>query len=304
MASMSSPVIWRGFVAYLMASILPALTGCGPPASTAGDADAPLSMPTIVRGLGGEPETLDPVLADDNAALALLQELFEGLTTEAADGGMVPGAAESWTISPDSLRWTFVLRPDLHWSNGDPLTSTDFIAGLERARDPASRAPYAELLEPIGQMRAPDARTVVIELARPMPHLATVLALPFAGPLHSPPLPSTARSPTDPTACSRDGRVKTSNWSATPGITRPMQSASSTYVPDARRPRHRTQPVPVRGTRRHQRGAESELDWIRRTCQANCSRALLEHLRLAFNLRRVRDTDRARRSRWRSTANR
>jgi len=188
MASMYSPVNWRGFVAYLMASILPALTGCGPPASTAGDADAPLSMPTIVRGLGGEPETLDPVLADDNAALALLQELFEGLTTEAADGGLVPGAAESWTISPDSLRWTFVLRPDLHWSNGDPLTSTHFIAGLERARDPASQAPYAELLEPIGQMRAPDARTVVIELARPMPHLATVLALPFAGPLHSPPL--------------------------------------------------------------------------------------------------------------------
>ena len=80
------------------------------------------SAGTIVRGLGGEPETLDPVLADDNAALALLQDLFEGLATEAADGSLIPGAAESWSISPDSLRWTFVLRPDLHWSNGDPLT--------------------------------------------------------------------------------------------------------------------------------------------------------------------------------------
>lgn len=140
----------------------------------------------IVRGLGGEPETFDPVLADDNAALALLRDLYEGLTAEAADGSLVPGAAENWTISPDSLRWTFALRPNLHWSNGDPLTSADVVAGLERARDPTSHSPYAELLEPVRTIRAPDARTVVIDLARPMPQLATVLAMPFTAPLHRP----------------------------------------------------------------------------------------------------------------------
>ncbi len=41
-----------------------------------------------------------PGLADDNAALALLQDLFEGLTTEAADGSLIPGAAESWSDQP------------------------------------------------------------------------------------------------------------------------------------------------------------------------------------------------------------
>jgi oligopeptide transport system substrate-binding protein len=163
------------------------IAGCGAPSGSPDVADRGFrSNDTITRGLGGEPETLDPALADDNAALALLQDLFEGLTAEAADGSLIPGSAENWTISPNSLRWTFALRPNLHWSNGDPLTSANVVAGLARACDPATQAPYAELLEPVRTIRAPDARTVVIDLARPMPHLATVLAMPFAAPLHQP----------------------------------------------------------------------------------------------------------------------
>lgn len=179
----------KRLIALFLAGIAALYAGCGAPPGDTVVADQNSGFgEIIVRGLGGEPETFDPVLADDNAALALLQDLFEGLTAEAADGSLIPGAADSWATSPDSLRWTFALRPDLHWSNGDPLTAADFIAGLKRARDPASQAPYAELLEPIRAMRAPEARTLVIELSRPMPHLANVLALPLAGPLHSPPV--------------------------------------------------------------------------------------------------------------------
>jgi oligopeptide transport system substrate-binding protein len=177
----------KRLVAVLAASVTTLFVGCGSPRgnSDASDRD-PLADGTIVRSLGGEPETLDPALADDNAALALLRDLYEGLTAEAADGSLVPGSAESWTTGPDSLRWTFALRPNLHWSNGDPLTSADVVAGLERARDPTSRAPYAQLLEPVRAVFAPDTRTVVIDLTRPMPQLATVLAMPFAAPLHRP----------------------------------------------------------------------------------------------------------------------
>lgn len=161
--------------------------GCGSPTGNSDGADRfSRSDRTIVRGLGSEPETFDPTLADDNAALALLRDLYEGLTAEAADGSLVPGSAANWTISQDFLRWTFVLRPNLHWSNGDPLTSADVVAGLERARDPTLHAPYAEVLEPVRAVFAPDARTVVIDLTRPMPQLATVLAMPFAAPLHRP----------------------------------------------------------------------------------------------------------------------
>ncbi len=82
---------------------------------------------TLTRALGGEPATLDPRLAEDNAALALAQELFEGLTAEAADGSIVPGAAESWSVSEDGRTWTFRLRENLRWSDGTPLTAAQFV---------------------------------------------------------------------------------------------------------------------------------------------------------------------------------
>ena len=172
------------FVAFLVASALASLAGCGPPAGAPDDLDTAHSTAPIVRGLGGEPETLDPTLADDNAALALLQDLFEGLTAEAADGSLIPGSAENWTISPDSLRWTFRLREGLQWSNGDPLSASDYVAALKRVRDPGSQAPYAELLEPVRGALTPDAHTVIFELSRPMPQLAAVLSMPFATPRH------------------------------------------------------------------------------------------------------------------------
>ena len=137
---------------------------------------------SLNRALGGEPATLDPRLAEDNPALALSQELFEGLTTEAADGRIVPGTAESWAVSSDGRTWTFRLRPGLRWSDGTPLTAAQFVAGLDAARAEDSRAPYSALLHAVTAARAPDARTVVLEVARAVPYLPAVLALPVAAP--------------------------------------------------------------------------------------------------------------------------
>jgi oligopeptide transport system substrate-binding protein len=155
------------------------LASCGPTTEPSG-AGGPHQV--LHRGLGGEPVTLDPVLASDNAALFLLQDLFEGLTTEAPDGHIVPGAAAYWTTSADQRRWTFHLRPNLRWSDGKPLSAADFVAGLEAVRAPATEAPYAGLLAPVRSTLAPDPMTVVIELAEPAPHLPSLLAMPFASP--------------------------------------------------------------------------------------------------------------------------
>ncbi len=115
-------------------------------------------------------------------ALALSQELFEGLTAEAADGSIVPGAAETWTVSEDGRTWTFRLRPNLRWSDGTPLTAAQFVAGLDAARVKDSQAPYSALLHDVTTARAPDSRTVVLEVARAVPYLPAVLALPVAAP--------------------------------------------------------------------------------------------------------------------------
>lgn len=136
------------------------------------------------RGLGAEPGTLDPHAAEDNAALALSAELYEGLVAESAEGVVTPGAAESWSVSPDGRTYAFALRPGLRWSNGDELTSAHFAAALRNVSAPTSTAPFGGLLADLERIEAPDERTLVLTLGRPIPHLPALLALPVAAPLH------------------------------------------------------------------------------------------------------------------------
>jgi oligopeptide transport system substrate-binding protein len=146
--------------------------------------------------LGAEPETLDPRLASDNASLAVLSDLYEGLARETADGHIVPGAAESWSVSADGLLWTVRVRPDLRWSNGDPLTARDFAAALAWVIAPGSQAPNAGLLEAVVQVDAPNASTLMLRLNRRLPYLPALLALPVAAPVH----PNSARKPAGPSS--------------------------------------------------------------------------------------------------------
>lgn len=155
-----------------------------PGPATGADPQSPVIA--LRRGLGGEPATLDPHRAIDSFSLAVLRDLFEGLVTEDERGRIVPGAAESWDVSSDGLVYTFRLRDGLRWSNGDALTALDYAAGLQRTLDPATSAPGADFLDGIQRdgVNAPDDRTLVIRLARPVAHLIKVLATPAAAPLH------------------------------------------------------------------------------------------------------------------------
>ena len=67
----------------------------------------------------GEPDSLDPHHVSGTWEDRILGDMFMGLTTEATDGTVIPGAAESWTISDDSLTYTFAIR-DHTWSDGTP----------------------------------------------------------------------------------------------------------------------------------------------------------------------------------------
>lgn len=103
----------------------------------------------LYRGNGEEPQTLDPHRAEGVPAANILRDLFEGLTTETPAGAVVPGAAMRWDISRDGRIYTFYLRRDATWSNGDPLTASDFVYSLQRAADPATAANSATMLLPI-----------------------------------------------------------------------------------------------------------------------------------------------------------
>lgn len=159
--------------------------------------EAPAPTEQLLRlSQRNEPATLDLHLATLPDEFFLIRTLTEGLVVPNPDSGPpLPGVAERWEISADGLTWTFHLRPDARWSNGDPVTAADFVYSFRRALTPALGAPKAPLFFVLknaaafyrGQLAdtaqigvaAPDARTLVLTLEQPAPHL---LALAASGP--------------------------------------------------------------------------------------------------------------------------
>ena len=142
------------------------------------------------RGNGTEPQSLDPHRAEGVPSSNILRDLFEGLVAEAPNGELIPGAAQAWEISEDGLTYTFTLRPDGRWSNGDPVTAKDFEFGLRRSADPETLSRYSSVLAPISNARAViagelppealgvealDERTLVIRLESPTPYFLGLL---------------------------------------------------------------------------------------------------------------------------------
>jgi oligopeptide transport system substrate-binding protein len=151
------------------------------------------------RGLPGEPRTLDPQLAEDTFSFPVLRDLYEGLTAEDRNGQIVPGAAESWTVDSTGTVYTFQLRPNVKWSDGDKTVANDFVQGLRRAVDPKTGSGSSALLTVIkgaseivaGRkdvtelgVTATGESSIRIELEHPAPFVLQILSEPIAAPTH------------------------------------------------------------------------------------------------------------------------
>ncbi len=95
-----------------------------------------LAEKVLTRGNGGEPKTLDPHFTDGRTESNIFRDLFEGLVVYRPHGKIDPGIAESWDISEDNLIYTFHLRTNAKWSNGDLITADDFVYSLRRSIAP------------------------------------------------------------------------------------------------------------------------------------------------------------------------
>ena len=166
-------------------------------------ADSARADQTLLLGNGAEPGDLDPHLATAFTEFNIILALGEGLTAIDETSGLpVPATAASWDVSADGLRYTFHLRPDAKWSDGTAVTAADFVFSYERILRPALASEYAYMLFPIRGaesfnagtstdfatvgVTAPDARTLVVELASPTPYLLGLAAHQAWFPVHPP----------------------------------------------------------------------------------------------------------------------
>ncbi len=192
----------------LLSATLVSLAGCGkkdaPSSAAALAAPATATKKILNYGNGAEPSDLDFQIVTGVPEHRLALTFFEGLVSEDPQLNVIPGVAEKWEISSDGLVYTFHLRADARWSNGDPVTADDFVQSYRRMITPALAAEYSYMLWLVvgaedynkGKLadfaqtgfKAPDPRTLQLTLRQAAPFLLHAMNHYAWFPLHIPTL--------------------------------------------------------------------------------------------------------------------
>ena len=149
---------------------------------------------------GAEPESIDPAVVTGQLETRICYALFEGLLHFDRFGKPQPGISESWEVSNDGKRYTFHLRPNAKWSNGETVTADDFARSWQRALLPETASEYAYLfyhiknaqgfnegnLKDFGQVgiTALDDRTLRVDLETPVPYFLDLCSFATFLPVH------------------------------------------------------------------------------------------------------------------------
>ena len=157
------------------------------------EADVAARNGILLLGNGSEPKSLDPHLVTGVPENKIIQSLIEGLIAyhPTDDAQPEPGVAERWEHNEDFTVWRFHLRNNARWTNGDPVTASDFVYSWQRMLSPELGSEYAEMLyvlrngeafhqgqiKDFGQVgvRALDARTLEVTLKGPTPYFLSML---------------------------------------------------------------------------------------------------------------------------------
>ena len=156
---------------------------------------------TVTYNMERPPRTCDPQLTTEGSAFVLLSSCMEGLVRLSnVPGEVIPGVAEKWDTSNDGKTITFQIRKNSKWSNGDPITASQFYNGIIRSLQPETAYAMSSILYGIknaeefnsGKITDPkkvginviDDSTIQFKLKAPTPYFIQVLALPCAFPLN------------------------------------------------------------------------------------------------------------------------
>ena len=146
---------------------------------------------TFTYSLLDEFTTADPQMVEDVSGSYFVRDLFEGLMNQDADGNLIPGVATGYTTNDAKDVYTFTLRDNARWSDGNPVTAHDFVYSWRRLADPATASPYSWFadimaLENVGAVmsgesppealgiRALDNHTLEVRLTASLPYFAAM----------------------------------------------------------------------------------------------------------------------------------
>ena len=182
----------------------------------------------LVRNNGSEPQSLDPHKIEGVPESNLSRDLFEGLLVSDLNGHPIPGVAEKWE-NKDFKVWTFHLRKDAKWSNGDPVTAQDFVYSWQRVTDPKTASPYASYLQyghlvnvddiiagkkPVTDLgvKAIDDHTLEVTLSEPVPYFYKLLIHPSTSPVPKAVVEKFGDKWTQPANIVTNGAYKLTDW--------------------------------------------------------------------------------------------
>ena len=146
-------------------------------------------------------KSMDPQINTDVEGSDIMRSLFEGLMNEGPSGELLPGVATSFDLSEDKTTYTFHLRPEAKWSNGDPVTANDFVYSWKRLANPATASEYAWYMElmqvvnaseiitgakPVDDLgvKAVDDHTFEVKLLAPLPYFPAMTTHASVFPVH------------------------------------------------------------------------------------------------------------------------
>lgn len=176
----------------LLLSVLAACSGDESKEPAGTDAKEEEKVEKVLNFLNPEAiPSMDPSLATDESSFIYLAATMEGLYRLDEKTKPSPGIATEHKVSDDGLTWTFTLREDAKWSNGDPVTAHDFVYSWQRAVDPATASEYGPYMmggviknaaavnkgevavDQLG-VKADGDYTLVVELENPTPYFETL----------------------------------------------------------------------------------------------------------------------------------
>ncbi|WP_223068453.1 peptide ABC transporter substrate-binding protein [Paenibacillus caui] len=216
---------WSVLLLICMVLTVMELSGCSSSGADSGKKETGSKI--VLYNNTREPTSLDPPIGFDMVSYDVLNNAMEGLTRLNKDQAPEPAMAKEWKVSPDGKTYTFTLRDGIKWSNGEPVTASDFEFAWKRLIDPKVASPAAFLAYVIEgaeaynsekgsvddvKIKAVDDKTFEIALSKPAPWLLSMIANPAFFPVPKATVEKNDKWASEASTFVSNGPFKISEW--------------------------------------------------------------------------------------------